>query len=133
MPHPGQGDEPTKTVRKLRPSDTGTTPPPPAPLPPPPQAAPAPTEDRRAAPLPSAQPTYVSLPGYRFLHCLGQNGLGDLWAVEDTAGRELRALVLFAFASESAALIRRLQALKHPTLPPTEVCWSPSGRVVLIG
>jgi serine/threonine protein kinase len=82
--------------------------------------------------VPSGQPTHVSLPGYRFLHCLGQNGLGDVWAVEAADGRELRALCLYAFARESAALIQRLQALRHPTLPPTEVFWSPSGRVVLL-
>jgi serine/threonine protein kinase len=133
IPPPSPEEEkPTKTVRKVRPADAASaTPPPPPPAPPPP--APPEGADRRAAPPPSAQATCVSLPGYRFLHCLGQNGLGDLWAVEDTAGRELRALCLSAFASESAALIRRLQALKHPTLPPTEVFWSPSGRVVLIG
>jgi serine/threonine protein kinase len=130
-PPEATAEKPTKSIRKVRPADaTATPPPPPAP---PPSAAPLETADRRAAPPPAAQATCVSVPGYRFLHCLGENGLGDLWAVEDTAGRELRALCLFAFASESAALIRRLQALKHPALPPTEVFCGPSGRVVLFG
>ncbi|HZY85045.1 MAG TPA: protein kinase [Gemmataceae bacterium] len=127
-------ERPTKTVRKVRPADATTTnpPPPPPPAPSRPQPALGEVGDRRAPPA-SDQPTFVSLPGYRFLHCLGQNGLGDVWAVEGSEGRELRALCLHAFASESAALLQRLQALQHPSLPPTTVFWGPTGRVVLVG
>ncbi len=35
--------------------------------------------------------TCVSLPGYRFLECVGQSLLGDLWTVQDEAGQPHRA------------------------------------------
>src|SRR5262249_22932670 len=85
-------------------------------------------------PLPGGlgpQPTCVSLPGYRFVQCLAQGPLGDLWRAQDASGRECRALCLPRLARE-ARLIDRLQALSHPALPPTEVHWSAAGRLVLV-
>jgi serine/threonine protein kinase len=129
-PSGSEADRPTKTIRKVRPADVAAPPPPPAPprIEPPP---PAPAPER------SGQPLCVSLPGYRFLHCLGQNGLGDVWAVEAPDGRELRALCLYAFAGDPAALIRRLQVLRHPTChrprcsgarPAASSCWARASR-----
>jgi serine/threonine protein kinase len=105
-----------------------------------PAAPAAPGAARRTA-LPSptlaplaggGQPNSVSLPGYRFLQCLAQTPLGDLWRAEDAEGRERRALCLLSFVHYDAQLIARLQALRHPALPPTEVCWSAAERLVLV-
>ncbi len=84
----------------------------------------------------NAQPTCVSLPGYRFAQCLAQNPLGDVWRVIDDAGEERRALCLYNFvgpgSGDGSELIARLQGLEHPVLPRAQVSWSPSGRLVLI-
>ncbi|HWG46288.1 MAG TPA: protein kinase [Gemmataceae bacterium] len=77
-------------------------------------------------------PTCVSLPGYRFLQCTSQTLLGDIWTVEDEQGRSRRALCLHNFVDQDPALIERLESLSHPALPPTQVAWSPTGRLVLV-
>lgn len=74
----------------------------------------------------------ISLPGYQFLTCLNQTLLGDIWKVQDEQGRFRRALCLNNFVEQDSALLERLQNLNHPVLPPAEVVWSPSGRLVLI-
>src|SRR6185437_6370510 len=74
-------------------------------------------------------PTCVSLPGYRFLQCTSQTLLGDIWTVEDEQGRSRRALCLHNFVDQDPALIERLESLSHPALPPTQVAWSPTGRL----
>ncbi len=96
-------------------------------------------EDKDVRPTRSARvfsagstPTCVSLPGYRFLHCVGQMPLGDIWKAEDKEGRPRRALCLPSFVEPDPTLIERLQSLNHPLLPATEVAWSPSGRLVLV-
>jgi len=114
--------------------------------PPPSSGAAAPSGDRgksgssagkdgtRAVPVlrVGTAPTCVSLPGYRFLQCLSQTPLGDIWKAEDEQGRSRRALCLHNFVEQDPALIERLQGLSHPVLPTAEVAWSPSGRLVLM-
>jgi serine/threonine protein kinase len=73
-----------------------------------------------------------SLPGYRFLKCLNQTPLGDVWKVEGDQGRPRRALCLPVCAAQDPSLPDRLQRLHHPALPVTEVVWSPAGQFVLI-
>ncbi len=80
----------------------------------------------------ASQPTGVVIPGYRFLRCLSQGPLGDVWAVEDEHGAECRALVLARRLGQDHQLLARLQTLEHPALPPAEVFRNPEGRVVLI-
>ncbi len=78
------------------------------------------------------QPTGVSLPGYRFLTCVGRTALGCLWTVQDPGGRELVAHCLLnvnGFATEN---LTRLQMLRHPALPEREVFWSRPGCVVVV-
>jgi hypothetical protein len=71
------------------------------------------------------------LPGSRFVGCLSQGTLGDIWQVEDPFGREKRALVLLP-TPDPARLVARLKALSHPALLPTEVVEAPGERVVLV-
>jgi serine/threonine protein kinase len=81
------------------------------------------------------QPTCVALPGYRFVDWVCQNPLGDVWTVAPSGqddAIERRALCLHGFVQEDSALVARLEGLKHPALPPAEVSWSPSGRLVLV-
>jgi serine/threonine protein kinase len=77
-------------------------------------------------------PTSVALPGYRFLSCSGQSPLGDVWKVQDTKGRELRALCLYNFVGQEPGLVERIEALEHPAIPKAQVSWSPAGRLVLV-
>jgi hypothetical protein len=81
---------------------------------------------------PTAQPTCVALPGYRFIHCVSQNTLGDVWKALDPQGREGRALCLYGFARHDPGVINRLQEMRHPSLPEADVFWSPSGRLVVV-
>jgi serine/threonine protein kinase len=76
--------------------------------------------------------TALSLPGYRFLSCLMQGPLGEVWRAEDSAGRPRRAFCLLNFVRYDARLIHHLQALHDPALPPTEVHWSPAERLVIL-
>jgi serine/threonine protein kinase len=76
--------------------------------------------------------TCVSVPGYRFLKCIGQTPLGDLWMAQDQQGRSCRALSLHNFVERDADLLKRLQGFRHPALPATEAIWSPEGRLVWI-
>jgi serine/threonine protein kinase len=80
----------------------------------------------------SGEPTSVSLPGYRFVQCLAQSPLGDLWRAHDATGRERRALCLLNFVRYDEQLISHLRALRHLALPPTDVHWSPADRMVLV-
>jgi serine/threonine protein kinase len=82
--------------------------------------------------LAPAAPTAASLPGYRFLSCLNQGPLGDVWRAVDGAGRPRRALCLLNFVRYDARLIAHLQALRDPALPATEVHWSPAERLVIL-
>jgi serine/threonine protein kinase len=84
-----------------------------------------------AGPRTALLPTCISLPGYRFLDCISQTPLGDVWKVEDEQGRLRRALCLHSFVEQKPALIERLQSLNHPVLPSAELAWSPSGHLVL--
>lgn len=77
-------------------------------------------------------PTAISLPGYRFVSCLNQTPLGDLWLAEDAQGRRRRALALHGFVRYDARLIAHLQALRDPLLPATEVHWSSAERLILL-
>jgi hypothetical protein len=81
---------------------------------------------------PASQPTGVVIPGYRFLRCLSQGPLGDVWAVAAEDGTECRALSLARRLGQDHQLLARLQTLDHPALPPAEVFRNPEGRVVLI-
>jgi serine/threonine protein kinase len=141
---PGEDDKPTKSVRRPTSSSeaaatsvvapegllsTASSHPDAGPL-----AAPTPESgDHSSGNTPDrAQPTSVALPGYRFLHCISQSPLGDVWKVTDEAGQERRALCLYSFVGHDQQLIDRLQGLQHPALPAAQVSWSPSGRVVLV-
>src|SRR5262249_17128570 len=77
-------------------------------------------------------PTSVTLSGFKFLNCLGQNPMGDLWKAEDANGGLRRALCLLPFVRYDARLIGHLQALRDPALPHTEVHWSPAERLVVL-
>jgi serine/threonine protein kinase len=79
-----------------------------------------------------AAPTSVSLPGYRFHACLTQTSLADVWSAEDKQGRPRRALCLLSFVRYDARLISHLQTLRDPSLPATEVHWSPAERLVVL-
>ena len=79
-----------------------------------------------------ALPTAVSLPGFRFISCLNQSPLGDLWRAEDAEGRPRRAVCLLPFVRYDDRLICHLRALRDPALPNTEVHWSPSERLVVL-
>ena len=130
-------ETPTRRIRTLTPAqlaaaaDLGASP---VVMPranPPPLAAPAPAvpgEDGHGLPA----PTSVSLPGYRFVSCVNQSHLSDLWRAEDTAGRPLRAQCLLGFVKYDARLISHFRALRDRALPPTEVHWSPAERLVLL-
>jgi hypothetical protein len=84
-------------------------------------------------PSPAAtQPTSVSLPGYRFVECVGQGPLGDLWLVRDARGRERRAFCLLNLVKYDEQLVAQLEALRDPVLPEAEVHWSQADRVVLV-
>ncbi len=83
-------------------------------------------------PSSAPMPTCVSVPGYRFLECVSQTPLGDIWKVEDAQGQLRRALCLPSFVDRDPALIDRLQQLIHPVLPLLEAYWSPAGRLVLV-
>jgi serine/threonine protein kinase len=89
-----------------------------------------PRAGHRSASLPA--PTCAALPGYRFLECISQTPLGDVWTAEDQQGRPRRALCLQNFVEQNPILIERLQSLRHDTLAPLEIAWSPSGRLVLV-
>lgn len=89
-------------------------------------AAPAP------APAIGPLPTAVSLPGYRFLRCVNQTPLGDLWEARGADGGVRRALALLGYVRYDARLINHLQALRDPMLPVTEVHWSPAERLVVL-
>jgi serine/threonine protein kinase len=73
----------------------------------------------------------VLLPGYQRIRCLGQTPLGDLWLVQDEAGRERRGLWSMNGDVEPQTLAR-LRELRHPALPVVEVTWDLSGRLVLL-
>jgi serine/threonine protein kinase len=88
----------------------------------------APAQTRPA----TASVSSPSLPGYRFLQCLHQTPLGDVWRVEDEQGQRRRALCLPVCAAQDPSLPERLGRLLHPALPAMEVVWSPSGQFVLI-
>jgi serine/threonine protein kinase len=77
-------------------------------------------------------PTAAALPGYRFLSCLQQGPVGDLWRAEDAQGNPRRALCVLNFLRYDARLIACLQALRDPALPATEVHWSPAERLVIL-
>jgi len=96
-------------------------------------------QDRTSASIPRtgmggawSAPTCVALPGYRFLNCVSQTPLGDIWKVEDEQGQPRRALCLYNFVEQDPVLIERLQNFRHAVLPTTEVSWSPAGRLVLV-
>ena len=91
--------------------------------------APAKAEDDPAR-LP--QPTGVSLPGYRFLTCVGRTPLGCLWTVQDPQGRERVAHCLLNVGDFPTENLSRLQTLRHPALPGREVFWSSPGCVVVV-
>jgi serine/threonine protein kinase len=80
----------------------------------------------------AAQPTCVILPGHRFVECVSHTPLADLWRVIDPDGLERRALSLSPLVCADPGLSSRLQLLLHPALPPTEVLYTPEGRLVLI-
>jgi serine/threonine protein kinase len=86
----------------------------------------------RMAAAGQAAATCVSLPGYRFLKCIGQTPLGDIWTVQDEQGRSRRALCLHNFVEQDTDLLNRLQSFCHPALSHLEVVWSPLGRLVLV-
>jgi serine/threonine protein kinase len=78
-----------------------------------------------------AQLLAACLPGFRFLACVLQGTLGDLWQLEDPEGRQKRALALLP-TPDPARLAARLKALRHPALFPTEVVEAPGERVLLV-
>ena len=78
---PSRPDLPTKTT-VLPPAELDT------PAPEPRIAPPRTPSKASASPVPQAfQRTCVQVPGYRFLNCVGQNPLGELWTIEDSVGR----------------------------------------------
>ena len=100
-------------------------------------ADPPPALAARDTPLPPAavpaQPTGVSLPGYRFLTCVGRTALGCLWTVQGPDDRERVAHCLLNVSTFPTENLTRLQTLRHPALPEREVFWSQPGCVVVVG
>jgi hypothetical protein len=72
------------------------------------------------------------IPGYKLLECLAPNPLGDIWRIEAPDGRRRLAKVLNTLGEATAGLIARLQQLRHPALPSTDIHRSPSGRIYLV-
>jgi serine/threonine protein kinase len=87
-------------------------------------------DSSRAAPPPAAATQIAFLWGYELVERLGQGPLGDLWLAHDADGRPYRALSLYAAADDG--LLRRLEALDHPQLPPTRVVRGPGGQLVVL-
>jgi serine/threonine protein kinase len=85
-----------------------------------------------ADPLRLPQPSGISLPGYRFVTCVGRSPLGCLWTVEDPDGEERLAHCFLNVNGFTTAILTRLQTLRHPALPAREVYWMPPGCMVLI-
>jgi serine/threonine protein kinase len=85
---------------------------------------------------PPQQDAGAALPGFRFLGCLNQGQLGEIWKVEGPDGRERLARLLPVCAGGSAEaearLVARLGALRHAALPPAEVLRTPAGRVAVV-
>jgi serine/threonine protein kinase len=78
------------------------------------------------------QATCVTVSGYVFQECCGQTPLGEIWKLVDPQGKQRRGYSLISGPGDQARLFSRFQAFKHPTLPDTEVIWSPTGRLVLV-
>ena len=99
--------------------------------------SPAPVADAPGSPsaddsLILPQPSGVSLPGYRFLSCVGRSPFGCLWTVQDADGRERLADCLLSLGQIPADVRTRLQNLHHPALADREVFWVPPGCLVLV-
>ncbi len=99
------------------------------PVRPPPAAPPAEPDD---VPLHLPQPSGVTLPGYRFLSCVGRSPFGCLWTVQDADGRERLADVLLSLGQVPADVRTRLQNLHHPALADREVFRVPPGCLVIV-
>ncbi|HVS37857.1 MAG TPA: protein kinase, partial [Gemmataceae bacterium] len=107
----------------------------------PPGAAPTPPEEAAAASTPAQldddslylpQPSGVTLPGYRFLSCVGRSPFGCLWTVQDADGRERLADCLLSLGQVSPDVRKRLQNLHHAALADREVFWVPPGCLVIV-
>jgi serine/threonine protein kinase len=127
----------TKSLRRPGASAAGDAPrpddvTPPASTEPPEKTVVSPDEEGQRGDASSSHPTGVVIPGYRFVRCVSQSPLGDLWAVQAEDGTECRALSLARRLGADHQLLARLQTLDHPALPPAEVFRNPEGRVVLI-
>ncbi len=85
-----------------------------------------------ADPLHLPQPSGISLPGYRFVTCVGRSPLGCLWTVEDPDGQERLAHCFLNVSGITTETLTRLQTLRHRALPAREVFWMPPGCMVII-
>ncbi len=74
----------------------------------------------------------IAVSGHNFLRCLGRSPLGEVWEVEDKKGQKRRALCLHDIVGGDAKILERLKEFRHPILAPFDLCWSNSGRLVLI-
>ncbi len=97
---------------------------------PPPAAAPAAEAEDDSLGLP--QPSGLTLPGYRFLSCVGRTPFGCLWTVQDADGRERLAHCFLHLGQVAVEARTRLQNLRHPTLSDREVFWAPPGCLVVV-
>ena len=91
-----------------------------------------PADEPDDEPVHLPQPSGVSLPGYRFLSCVGRSPFGCLWTVQDADGRERLADCLLTLGQVPADVRTRLQNLHHPALADREVFWVPPGCLVLV-
>ncbi len=78
-----------------------------------------------------------SLPGYRFLECLGRTALGESWKVQGPDGRHLAARFVLGFAGETSPdanleSAKRLKYIHHPNLVHIEEVHTEESRLILI-
>jgi serine/threonine protein kinase len=78
------------------------------------------------------QSSEITLPGYRFLSCVGRSPFGCLWTAQDADGRERLAHVLLNMGHVAADAATRLRNLHHPALADREVFWVPPGCLVIV-
>ena len=122
-------EKPTKSFRRAA---AVTEPTPRPPIPPSMVRGPAPVGPQKVRESTAPTPHRVSLPGYRFLHRVSGNSLGDVWAIVDELDRPRRAFCLNGFVERDATLLERLRSFNHRGLSPTEAAWSACGRLVLV-
>ena len=76
------------------------------------------------------------LPNFRFLECLGNSPLVDMWKVQTPDGRSRLLKILYGFSFPDAKrvqeVVQRLRSLQHPCLVETEIVHTEPGRLFVV-